>query len=71
MADALAITPHCTATVLVVDVNMTTPDRLVSTAEQLERVASGTVGVVVNRSAGGSSAPTYGYGYGATPTPMR
>ena len=63
VADALAIAPFCTGTVLVADRKKTDRQSIAGAVELLQRVGVRVLGIVLNREVGVSGAPAYGYGY--------
>jgi capsular exopolysaccharide synthesis family protein len=76
VADALAIAPRCTGTVLVVDAQRTTRNDLIAAKGLLERVGVTVLGLVANRVRGSSRSGAYGGAYGsaygsAAPAPAR
>ncbi len=72
VADALAIAPRCTGTVLVVDAQTTKRNDLVAAKGLLERVGVTILGIVANRVRGSSRSGAYGAAYGsAAPAPVR
>ena len=73
VADALAIAPLCSGTVLVVDAQRTDPASIIRSRELLDSAGANVLGVAANYVRQGSSAgsygATYGKGYGrGTPT---
>lgn len=64
VADALAIAPLCSGTVLVVDAQRTHPTAIVRSRELLDSAGANVLGVVANYVRQGLSAGSYGAAYG-------
>lgn len=64
VADALAIAPHCTISLLVVDTQLTTVRAIGSARDLLTRVGANVLGVVANRVRQSSNTSGYGVSYG-------
>lgn len=68
VADAMTIAPHCTSTLLVVDLQRTDSRRLRAAVNALQNIGVPVAGIVANRvSGGGSGAGSYGAAYGQPP----